>query len=189
MYDPTLIDLLAHQVLNCVCVYLDQIHDELDTQPGCPCRACVVAGVPPIFLCDAGCGTPEQQGQLYVSVVRVFRSSNFPIADQSDTKCKPATWAVELLITLMRCAALPDENGNPPTCDHQSEVATIQHIDMRTVLDAVLCCASFDPIRAKSRRVALVDQRAKGPEGTSVGSETRVIIDLNDACGCRPQID
>jgi hypothetical protein len=184
MYDPTLIDLIAHQVLNCVCARLDEVAAEIDDQPGCPCRLAVVAGIPPIFLCEVACIEPERQGQLYVSVPRIFRTSNFPIADQTDTTCKPASWAMEILITLMRCAALPDAQGNPPTTDRQSEVATIQHIDMCSIQAAVLCCMTYDPVRGKKRRVAVVDQRAKGPEGTSVGSETRIIVDLNDACGC-----
>jgi hypothetical protein len=187
-YDPGLIDLIAHQVLSCVCAELDSVADadETETQPGCPCRACVVPGqLPSIVVCDAGCGNERQQGQLYVNITRVFMTTNFPVQDQSAIKCKPATMAVELLITLMRCTATLDQKGNPPTCDQLSAVAAIVNTDMRTVMNAVMCCVPFDPLRpSKTRRVAVIDQRSKGPDGTVVGFETRIIVDLNDSCGC-----
>ena len=66
MWDPTVIDLLAHQVLNCVCTALDDTALLIEGQPGCPCRACVVAGTPLLSICDPGCTEENRQGQLYV---------------------------------------------------------------------------------------------------------------------------
>lgn len=187
IYDPTVIDLLAHQVLNCVCAALDATAEIVEGQPGCPCRACVVAGQPLLTICDDGCREPLRQGQLYVSINRIYPSTNFPVPDQTPD-CRARTLAVEFQVTLVRCAATMDDKGNPPDCDRYATVASIVHTDMLTVLKAINCCVPVDPRRRKQRRTVILEQRPRGPEGTVVGSDTRFVVDLNDACGCPEEV-
>lgn len=186
-YDPTIVDLLAHQVLNCVCAALDRTAEQVDGQPGCPCRTGVVPGQPALVLCGTDCkDQPDQHGQLYVHIERTFRTRSFPAPDTGVIDCAATTFAVELVITLMRC--MPSwTSGTPPTIDKLQAAATIEHTDMLTVLQAVQCCVPDDPLRRKKRRVALIEQRRKGPDGLNVGFETRIVADLNSPCGCPPE--
>ena len=186
-YDPTVIDLLAHQVLNCVCAALDQTADLVDGQPGCPCRVAVTPGEPALVVCGTDCkDDPLRQGQLYVNVERVFRTTNFPAQNTALLDCGAFTYAVELLVTLVRCTPLAPR-GAPPRTDALQTVASIVNTDKLTVLQAIQCCVPEDPLRPKKRRVAIVEQRRLGPNGTVVGSVTRFIADLNWSCGCPPE--
>lgn len=177
---------LTEAVLACVCQALEDTAAEIPGQPGCPpCGACVVPGLPAWDGCADPC-TGETGGQLSVHVARVYPSSNFPSQDaevQGVRGCTPApTTAVELVVTLLRCAPGPSENGCPPSCEELAESARILHIDSVTVMNGLLCCLPGLGTGPRGLKFVLGAQRIVGPEGGCVGVEQRVTVALP---GCR----
>jgi hypothetical protein len=190
----------ADAVLGCVCAALQETAEEIEGQPGCPCRSCIVPGTPAWDSCDDPCNqTPDGAagGQLTVNVVRLYSSSDFPNPDRGNgdraassahpmagRRCAPPVpAAVELKVTLLRCAPTSDASGCPPTCDALGEAAEILHTDMTTVYNALLCCLPTTSTRRKGRQSSLGQMRTIGPEGMCVGLEVPVIIAL-PACSC-----
>lgn len=186
---PLAIHELTLDVLGCVCTALNEAEAETENQPGCPCRVCVVPGAPAWDSCGDPC-TGDVGGQLSVSVVRMYASTfdGFPLESrviQGLRGCVPPPFtAVELTVTLLRCAPTFDESGCPPSCEDLAEAARILHVDMVTVEDALLCCLpGTDPTRPRGRRFVMGVQRTLGPEGGCVGLEQRVTVGL-PGCKC-----
>jgi hypothetical protein len=181
---------LTEAVLGCVCAALDAaVTDGVPDARGCPCRACVVPGTVAWDGCgpeDCGDGEP---GQLSVSVARIFPAGQaFPSEDrtvQGVRGCMPAPLtAVELVVTLLRCAPVPTEDGCPPTCEEQAEAARVLHVDAATIYSALWCCLpGIGPNPRRPRRFVIGAQRIVGPEGGCVGVEQRVTVGLP---GCAP---
>ncbi|MFI2300176.1 hypothetical protein ACH5AL_15235 [Actinacidiphila glaucinigra] len=180
---------LAESVLACVCAALETTAAEVDGQPGCPdCAACLVPDSPAWDRCDDPCSETATGGQLSVNVARIYPSTEFPTEDRQVRGLRgctpPPVTAVELVITLLRCAPVPSENGCPPTCDELAAAARILHVDQVTVYNAMLCCLpGTDPTRRRGRKFVLGAQRVVGPEGGCVGIEQRVTVALP---GCSP---
>lgn len=184
---PLAIHDLAETVLACVCEALDQVALEVEGHPGCPtCRTCVVPGQAAWDGCDDPCGSSETGGQLSVGYARIYGTTRFPEPDlevQGLRGCKPpATMAAEMVVTLLRCAPIVNENGCPPTCEELSAAARVTHVDAATVYNALLCCLPHTGSR-KGRRFVMGEQRVIGPQGGCVGIEQRVIVALP---GCAP---
>ncbi|WP_284576854.1 hypothetical protein [Streptomyces sp. 2P-4] len=189
---PLAINDVAEAVLACVCTALDAAAVDVEGQPGCPdCRACLVPGQPAWDSCEDPCSDDEAGGQLSVSVVRTYPTSleEFPSPMgekrlvQGVRGCTPpSVIAVELLVTLLRCAPTMDENGCPPSCEELSRAARVLHVDMVTVQNALLCCLPGTSTRPRGRIFSLGQQRAVGPDGGCVGVEQRVTVALP---GCR----
>lgn len=184
----------ADAVLACVCAALQETAAEVEGQPGCPCRSCVVPGLPAWDSCDDPCGqapADDAGGQLSVSVVRMYQSTSFPAPDREGPspatqgrRCvPPPALAVELRVTLLRCAPPPAEDGCPPSCDELGEAARILHVDMATVYNALVCCLPGASSRRKGLQFYVGQQRTVGPEGGCVGLEQSVTIAL-PSCGC-----
>lgn len=189
---PLAIHDLTEAVLGCVCAALDLTAAEVDGQPGCPaCQACVVPGQPAWDSCDDPCGKEGSGGQLSVSVARIYPSTDadFPAEArmvQGVRGCVPPTvTALELVITLLRCAPTFSETGCPPTCTELSAAAQALHVDMVTVYNALLCCLPGTEQRRRGRRFVMGVQRTVGPEGGCVGLEQRVTVAL-PGCGQCP---
>jgi hypothetical protein len=185
---PLAIHNVTTDLLACVCQALNDAAGTVEDQPGCPCRACVVPGQPAWDSCEDPC-TGEAGGQLSVSVVRLYGSTldQFPVevrAVQGVKGCPPLLTAVDLLVTVLRCAPTMDEGGCPPSCEDLADAARVLHVDMVTVANSVLCCLpGTDPARPRGRRFVLGAQRTVGPQGGCVGLEQRVTVALA-GCGC-----
>lgn len=186
----------ANDLLSCVCQALDRIPDEVPGLDGCPCRSCVVPGQAAPDNCGEGCGPlapGEYGGQLTVNVVRVFSSDRqqFPrevlaVRDLKQCLAPPVT-AVELAVTIYRCAPGPTDEGCPPSCEALTDSAMQLHVDMMAVQQAVLCCyAGTDTTRRNGRRYVMGQSRTLGPQGGCVGLEQRVVIALDDCLVCPP---
>ena len=184
----------ANDLLTCVCQALSQLPTDVPGLAGCPCRSCVVPGLVAADGCDETCGAlPAGQfpGQLSVSVVRIYQSDrqSFPretatVRDMKDCP-PPQTTALELLVTLYRCAPLPSDEGCPPTCESLSDTAMQLHADMLKVQQDVLCCyAATDTTRRKGRRYVMGASRTLGPQGGCIGLEQRVTTALDDCIAC-----
>ncbi|MGC4947699.1 hypothetical protein ACLQ2N_16075 [Streptomyces sp. DT224] len=181
---------LTEAVLGCVCAALESTAATVDGQPGCPsCRACVVPGQVAWDSCDDPCGNEASGGQLTVSVARIYPSSElgFPAEDRTVQGVRgcmpPGVTALELVVTLLRCAPTFTEQGCPPSCEDLSETARALHVDMVTVYNALLCCLPGTEQRRRGRRFVMGAQRTVGPEGGCVGLEQRVTVALP---GCAP---
>jgi hypothetical protein len=178
---------LAEAVLGCVCASLDQVAEQVDGQPGCPARACVVPGTPAWDTCDAPCDGEGAPGQLTVSVAQIYPSTSFPAVDREVRGVRscppPSTTAAELVITLLRCAPMPSGTGCPPSCEELTESSRILHVDSVTVYNALLCCLPQTGARRRGPRFVIGPQRIIGPEGGCVGIEQRVTVALP---GCGP---
>ncbi|CAM5476822.1 MULTISPECIES: hypothetical protein [Streptomyces] len=188
---PLAIDELAETVLACVCAALDEAATEVEGHPGCPdCRRCVVPGLPAWDGCEDPC-TGQAGGQLSVNVTRVYPSTTtgFPQQDQTVRDARncqpPPVTAVELVITVLRCAPGPTEEGCPPGCAELREAARILHVDSLTVYNALLCCLPHTaPQGRRGRRFVLGQQRTVGPQGGCVGIEQTVTVALPPCQPC-----
>ncbi|WP_331724200.1 hypothetical protein OG416_35395 (plasmid) [Streptomyces longwoodensis] len=186
---------MAQDVLACVCAALQDAAAQVDGQPGCPCRSCLVPGLVSWNSCDDPCTpVPAEQagGQLSVSVARLYQSTDFPTPDRGPARAAargrsacvpPAPLAVELLVTLLRCAPTMDEGGCPPSCDERGDVARILHTDMAVVYNALLCCLPATSGRRRGRVVFVGESKTVGAQGGCVGLEQRVTVALR-ACLC-----
>lgn len=185
---PLAVHDLTAAVLECVCTALNAVAVQVEGQPGCPCRSCIVPGRAAFDSCEDPCGGGPG-GQLSVNLVRIFPTSPFPEEDRSvsDARCKPpATTAAELAVTLLRCAPGPTPDGCPPSCDELEAAAQVLHVDAVTVLNALYCCLPGDPPPGRrGRKFVVGPQQVLGPEGGCVGLEQRVTVAL-PGCGVCP---
>jgi hypothetical protein len=189
--NPLAIRDLTEAVAGCVCAALVRTADEVDGQPGCPCRVCVVPGLVAWDSCDDPCSDQAGGGQLSVSVARIYGSSDADFPNESRIVqgvrgcTPPPLTALELLVTLLRCAPTFTEDGCPPTCDELAASAQVLHVDMVTVFNALLCCLPGTLQTRRGRRFVMGQQKTIGPEGGCVGLEQRVTVAL-PGCGKCP---
>lgn len=181
---------LTEAVLGCVCQALDVTAQQIPEQPGCPCRVCVVPGQPAWDSCEDPCdGGDQAGGQLSVSVVRMYPSALavFPAEDRQVLGVKnctlPQLTAVEILVTLLRCAPGPSEDACPPSCEDLAKASAVLHTDMTTVYNALLCCFPTTSLRRRGQLFTVGQQRTVGPQGGCVGLEQRITVALNP-CKC-----
>ncbi|MEW2568308.1 hypothetical protein [Streptomyces sp. NPDC047070] len=182
---------VTEAVLGCVCQALQVTATQIDGQPGCPCRVCVVPGQPAWDSCEDPCNSSPEDvvGQLSVSVLRMYPSSLkvFPGEERQVLGVKDCTLsqltAVELLVTLLRCAPGPTEDACPPSCEDLATAARVLHTDMTTVYNALLCCFPSTSLRRRGQLFTVGQQRTVGPQGGCVGLEQRITVALN-GCKC-----
>ncbi len=177
---------LAETVLGCVCAQLEAVAAVVEDQPGCPARACVVPGATAWDTCEAPCDGEGAPGQLTVNLAQIYPSTSFPTVDREVRGTRgcppPATTAVELVITLLRCAPGPTDGGCPPSCEELSAASRILHVDATTVYNALLCCLPKTGGGRRGPKFVIGAQRIIGPEGLCVGIEQRVTVAL-PGCG------
>lgn len=189
---PLAIHDMAVSLLACVCAALDEAATVVEGQPKCPdCASCVVPGQPAWDSCDAPCATGGgSRGQLSVNVARIYASTQdtFPAESrvvQGLRGCVlPPLTAVELVVTLLRCAPTVNEEGCAPTCEELTAAARILHTDMASVYNGLLCCLpGTQPGRRLGRLFVMGAGRTLGPDGGCVGLEQRVTVAL-PGCAC-----
>lgn len=157
---------------------LDAVNAGLAGTPACaPGRVCTVPGT---LAWDDCCGT------LAVTVDRIYPSAVFPteaVDSQLVAPCPPAYEAVDMTVTVLRCAPSPNEVGDPVPCAELAAAAEVWAYDVEAVRGAVTCLLGS---LADSDVVAEWTLRATdpvGPNGGCVGSTTQVTVGLV-ACGC-----
>lgn len=184
--DSLALHTLTEDVLGCVCAALDDVAGRVDGAQGCPCVACVHPGQPAWDSCCECLPGGQTGGQLNVWVERIYPFTRFPDQIVEAHKCLPAGTgtAVDLVVTLLRCAPTVDDLGNPPSCDELARTARIVHLDMLTVFSAVTCCVPQTGGGRRGRRFLVREHKTVGPEGGCVGSELRVAVDLGQPCLC-----
>lgn len=196
----TAANLLASQVLTCVCEALDRTPVALPGLYGCPCRKYVSAGTPAADGCDTSCGTlpaGEYPGQLTVNVVRLFNTNytDFPreVAFRGNQtvmdarKCLPPVTAVELNVTVFRCTPLPSDQGCPPAPADIEAAALQLNVDMIAVQEGILCCladAGVTPMHPNGYRFVMNGSRVIDASGGCVGFSQTLIVSLDDVTCC-----
>ncbi|MFF5968280.1 hypothetical protein ACFY64_32060 [Streptomyces collinus] len=176
----------AEALLACVCAELTLTATRIDEQPGCPCRSCIVPGTPAWDRCGDDCSGSTPPGQLTVNYVSMISTSNFPQETRDvlgSRNCLPIRPAAEFLITLLRCAPGPDQDGCPPTCEELEQSARILAVDAASIWNALQCCFPGTSTARRGQTFVMGQQRVVGPDGECVGIEQRVTVSL-PSCAC-----
>ncbi len=191
----------AQALLDCVCQAVDALPLSVPGLAGCPCRVGVVPATPAADGCDGGCDVApgDFPGQLTVNVVRLYATDALAFPREAGGQATgvngtgtgvrdlknctmPQVTAVELLVTLFRCAPGPTEDGCPPSMAELDATALQYHADMLAVQQGILCCFSGTDTatRRNGRRYVMGQTTTIGPSGACVGFQTRVIVALDD---------
>lgn len=157
---------------------LDCVYDAVSTTAaGPPQRSCVVPGE--VVWDDCQCG------MLAVNWRVVSRSNVFPAsaAETSQTSCATPYTTVQVGITMLRCAAGPDVNGNAPSCDDLADDAFVMTADMVAIRNALGCCLQSMYRAGDLADWAVGQTISVGPAGGCDGSFTDVILGFSGG-GC-----
>jgi hypothetical protein len=141
-------------------------------------RACDVPGQLAWDGCDCGL--------LGVTVDRVFPSSTFPLeaVDQVLTSpCRPAYDAMDITVTVLRCAPQPAGNDVAPTCAALGGAAEQWAFDVEAVRGALVGCLTGLEEAGTIEEWTLRSSDPAGPQGGCVGSDTRLTV-ATLACLC-----
>lgn len=160
---PDLLYLTAAEVLACVCSAL-----EAESECRCPCRAFVSAGQP---AWDDCC-----EGQLAVWVENVFYHENFPARQTTAAVCR-SMLAGDIVVQLLRCAPVLQDNGLAPSHLLLDESARLIYQDLYIAVSALTCCLAE---AKRFRKYVIRDSRIIGPNGGCVGFEIRATVELHD---------
>lgn len=142
------------------------------------CRTFVAPGNPPAWdvCCDCGIG----DGQAWVQIANVFPTDNFPQAQTGAMRCVPAGQGVLFNVGILRCAAVLDDQGRPPSSERLTADARKVQRDRAIVREAIRCCFLED---ADPGTFVLGTFTPLGPQGACVGGITPVTVAV-DACAC-----
>lgn len=160
---------LAQHLLDCIRPYIDT------TSSGPPSRACVHTGE--IAWDDCECG------QLIVSLVESFESETFPDPATASfnggaRKCGAALFVYHYRVSMLRCAPVGGDNGEPPPCEAVTEAARVAIEDAWAVRAGLFCCLCEGSTRSGALklfdRYLVMPQVMEGPEGACQGS----VVDL-----------
>lgn len=136
----------------------------VDTLTDVPQRAFVAPGQEVAWDCD----------QVWVRVVSVeprYPTSSDSRYATSATNCGPNAWDVTIGVGTIRCVAVMDDQGRPPSSGAVTENGHEMTRDMLELMVAIQCCALPVPLRIGS----WVPQ---GPEGGYAGGEWTVSLTL-----------
>lgn len=145
-------------------------------------RICVVPGEIAWDECECG--------QLVISEVDTFPSSDFPLDEVNRTaECGEPWHVVQYTLSLTKCVPVPDSNGNAPTCAQLAAAAAILSQDKRSVRRAVFCClqALYDEMDSNNPQIEafqLGHSVTIGPEGQCAGHELTIWVGWTNDCGC-----
>lgn len=177
---------LQQMLLDCVCAQLDAVADEVPDYPGCPPCVYPTAGEPVHDSC-CDCG-----GQLNTWIERIYPYTSFPTQDDGVLgrgfgQCgMPPGLAVDMVVSVLRCAPTYDDNGEPPSLEEMTQNARLVAVDLQAVSTAVPCCLDdlVLPGWRRPSKYLLTGSTINTPEGGCVSTDVRVTIDLGRPCGC-----
>lgn len=129
------------------------------------------SGAAPITTTYTGAGQVAWDdccGTLVVTPERTYRSVTFPEEFTEEDRCDNGMWVIDVLVTLVRCTPVPDDQGNPPNA------AEMQAANAAFLADsaAIFCCLMGDLPNDEWLK-ARVSQEIVGAEGGCISSETR----------------
>lgn len=161
----------------------DNLSPEMWALLSCANGALVEAGVPvgKAFL-NPGLIVPSDDccdGQLSVRVIERFPSRTFPAIDSTSSNCNPMFWAVQLGVSVLRCAHTVDDQGNFPTAEQMTADALAISRDMALLETAIRCC--WVPVGTEKKM--LQQWTPLETEGGCMGGEWRVYF-AEASCSC-----
>lgn len=147
------------------------------TAAGPPQRSCVVPGEVVWDEC--------QCGMLAVNWRVVSRSNTFPASasETSQTSCATPYTTVQVGVTMLRCTAGMDENGEAPTCAALEDDAFVMTADMVAIRGALGCCLQSMYRDGNLADWAMGQTISIGPQGGCDGSFTDLILGFSGG-GC-----
>lgn len=167
---PNLLNDLLLELLGCACSALeDGVCPGEPADCGCPCRQYIAIG--PVAwdnCCD--------DGQLSVSVDRIYPVNNFPQQASGANLCQTPL-AADIVVTLLRCYPVTDDNGDPPTHTQLERAGESLNRDLYILTKGLLCCLS---VKKRKQQFMFMDSRFVGPNGGCAGVELRFAIGLWD---------
>lgn len=121
---------------------------------GCPlrcfCRVAVYPGLQvPMDSCSTGGACGECDGQLWGAIQSITRVQQ---AGAAGGVCDAWMWTAQ--IGAVRCAAMPSEDGTPPSVDAVQGDAVSQGVDADGIWYALSCCPTR-PQRIKDAGIVL----------------------------------
>jgi hypothetical protein len=119
------------------------------------------------------------EGQVWTRLVSIVPSGvPFPATDTAQ-QCGVLMWAATVGLGVLRCAAVQDDQGNPPSASAISATGLQQAMDAQALMDALSCC--WPPLA--QRRAKIATWTPLGPAGGCVGGEWTVQV-MVDNCRC-----
>lgn len=187
MTDALAFHSVAELVLTCACAQMDALAADPPVgleYPGCPCRQYVSPGPPAWEACCDHCGD-DVGGQLTVHVVDAFEFIEFPNRSTIVHPCRGTRWAVDLIVTVVRCGPQMDESGRDPSADSLTTAAEVGHADLWAIMQALSCCVVDDaPFGRRKRSVLITGMRPVGEQGGCVGFEVAATVEVGGVCTC-----
>lgn len=149
----------------------------LNTENGVPPWSCVLFGeMTKDYCCE---------GQLTVSIDRMYPSIAFPEPVVDSNSCSAPLTAVQYTIGIYRCMPTPDgEEG--PSCEELTELSRHMAEDAYAVWKGVMCCLLALKNPPENLDAVFTDMVAVGPEEQCIGAEMHVTVGLYDTCVCPP---
>lgn len=118
---------------------------EMATVPRPPRSVCLRPGDQVVFYVSSQ-GDECCDGLAWVRVAGMAPSMNFPVPDQTYTRCPPGQWAVVLEMGAARCAPRPPANVIP-TCAEWTDVTHAVLDDAAAMRRALCCFTELEPDR------------------------------------------
>lgn len=121
--------------------------------------------------CDCG-------GMLYVRVITI-------VPNGQEANCPPISLTATLGVGVIRCAAVLDDNGNPPPDAVLTAEALAMTRDAAIIYGALVCCVDDPDIIPKkiNRRPTIGPWNPQGPLGGCARGEWSLAVNL-DVCEC-----
>lgn len=174
----------AEALLDCLC-------DQLELSIGGPvCACCLRHGGHLVAMDNCSCSCDgASQGQASVQVTDVYPSSKFPRKglDTWDVPCRSGVWVAELTMTVYRCVAVLQEDGQPPTCPQlDADFRKIQS-DRAAMMRAFACC-DWRGTADEVARIVPGSWTPVAPQGGCAGGFMTVLVDLGPFCCPLPAV-
>lgn len=171
MTPPDLATPKALELLSC-------LEEALSTYEAEVCRSFLAPGGPPAwdFCCDCGRG----DGQAWVQIASLGPTQAFPATFQAGMRTLPQEFVLEMNIGILRCAAVLDDQGRPPSSNRLTQDALKVQRDRAIVAEAIRCCFLED---ADPGTFTVGSWTPLGPQGGCVGGQTNIRI-AAPACRC-----
>lgn len=161
----------AEELLAC----LETVLSKYDAEA---CRTFIAPGNPPAW--DVCCDCGDGEGQAYVQIASVAPTDNFPATQTGAMRCPPSGFAAQFVVGIIRCAAVVDDQGRPPSSARLTADAVKVHRDRAIVQEVMRCCYLDD---ADPGSYVIGTWTPLGPQGGCVGGSTPILVAV-PACRC-----
>jgi hypothetical protein len=151
-----------------------------ESEGGCPlpcfCRVAVYPGLEvPLDSCETGGHCADGcDGQLWGAVQSITR-----VQQPEAPGCEAYLWTAQ--VGAARCAAMPRDDGTPPSIDAVQRDAARQAVDADGIRYAIACCPTRSQ-RVKDAGIVLESWTPLGPSGGCVAGFWTIRGRFDDCC-------